>query len=254
MPAKRLITSALAAVAGCCLAAGPAAATGGRDIASAPIVSYGEQEFGNTATDGGDPECWGEDCHSWWQLPTSAGDRITLDFEGSDCTRAVVWPVGTTDFNVEDKSDLDSKGVGSNNKAELVVKASQTGSMPLDFTADDCSDSPGPYDFAAHVQHGLSVTVPRKATRPRIGTLTVGVHTPDGGEVDDSGLTVELQAKPWGGKWKHVSSATVSHSVAAIRYQLPKSYRASKKVYFRAIATGDDYIKTTSSTEHSKVS
>lgn len=255
MPAKRLIPSTLTAVVACCLSAGPAAATGSRDIASAPIVSYGVQSFGNTATDTDLEHCDEKD--SWWLLPTSAGDRVTVDFEGDGVKYATVYPIGTTDFNVEKADYVDETETGSNGKGEMIFKASQTGNMPVSFANYNCDFGmevdPGPYDFTAYVQHGLSVTIPRKATRPRTGTLSVGVHTPDGGEVDDSSLSVELQAKPWGGKWKHVSSATVSHSVAAIRYKLPKSYRDSKKVYFRAIASGDDYIKTMSSTEHSKV-
>lgn len=252
MPPSSAMKIGVAAMIAMCVAATPAAATGGRDIGSAPSVTYGEQQFGNTLTDSQVADCDYTECRSWWLLPVAAGDRVAIDFEGGECLLAQVWPVGTTDYTVEDTDDDAYKYVGQNSKAELVLKATRTGSMPLGFY-DNCSRGAGPYDFIANVQHGLSLSIPHKSSRSRSGTLKVGVHTPEGGDVDDTSLSVELQAKRSGGSWKGYGSATVAESQAAIRYKLPKSFR-TRKVSLRAVATGEAYVKSTSSTEHSKIS
>jgi hypothetical protein len=251
---RSLSATALAAIVGACALAAPAAATGGRDIASAPAVVYGDQQFGNTATDSDLESC--DVKSSWWLLSTAAGDRITIDFEGDGVANARVWPIGTTDFNLEQTDDVAGRRVGSNGKAELVFKASATGNMPLSFSTYDCnggySVDPGPYDFTAYVEHGLSLSLSHKANRSRTGTVKVGVHSPEGGDVDDPAITVELQAKRSGSSWKGYGSAPVADSRATISYKLPKSFR-KKSISVRAVSTGEGYLKTTSRTDHSKV-
>jgi len=238
MSCKRLIfgkvnATALGAIVAACVLPVPANAAGGKDIGSAPIVAYDQSQFGNTATDSDIEQCNEKD--SWWLLPVASGDRITIDFEGEGVKYARVWPVGTTDFNIESTNYVDERESGSNGKGELVVKASQTGTMPLSFSNYDCdfgdSVDPGPYDFTAYIKHGVRVAIPHRDSRPRRGTLAVTARTPDGGT------------------WKRLGSASVSHSVANIAYSFLKSTRG-KKVDLRAVASGDAYTTATSPTDH----
>jgi hypothetical protein len=76
--------SILGAVAGTLVLVVPAFAAGGATIASAPTVAYGQQEFGNTATDSTVAQdlCHGSDQTSWWLASVTAGDRLTIDFGG----------------------------------------------------------------------------------------------------------------------------------------------------------------------------
>jgi hypothetical protein len=67
------------------LAAGSASATARANIASAPTVAYGVQEFGNTATDSTPLQglCPDIETDTWWLLPVLAGDAVTINFEGA---------------------------------------------------------------------------------------------------------------------------------------------------------------------------
>ncbi|HKP88600.1 MAG TPA: hypothetical protein VJT75_01380 [Thermoleophilaceae bacterium] len=234
----------------------PAFADGAGSIASAPTVVYEQQSFGNTA----DPNTSSEGCgggrHAWWSLPTSAGDRITVDFEGTGAEYARVWPVGTTDFNVEDKNYRETKHLGSNDKAQLVFTSPQTGTMPLEFTTDICnfsvSGEPGSYDFTAYVRHAVRLAVPRRESVSRVATMRIGAHTPDGASINDPSLVVTLQAHNRGGKFRRVGSASVQDGRATVSYTLPKSWR-KHDVYLRAVATGPNYVTETSPTQHSVV-
>jgi hypothetical protein len=60
-----------------------ALADGGKTIAGATPATFGQQEFGNTATGGQSPgQCSSNAMHyrSWWNVGVSAGDLVTIDW------------------------------------------------------------------------------------------------------------------------------------------------------------------------------
>jgi hypothetical protein len=226
---------------------------GGNDIASAPAVAYGQQEFGNTATDNGKEGCRGYE--SWWSLAVLAGDRVTIDFEGPGAQYDIVWPPGTTDFNVNSTQYFQKAEVSDNGKQEATFTATQTGAMPLDFATDDCdfgsTGKPGPYDFTAYVKHSALLSLSRYSSIRRSGTLTVAVHDPDGGAISDPGLAVTLQGRR-GSRWTNLGSGAANQGVATINYAMPQSFR-HHKILLRAVASGPNYRSTSTKTQHARV-
>ena len=190
----------------------PALATGGRTITSAPAVVFGQQEFGNTATDGASANPTGvfggcdnsPNYESLWNLPVTAGDRITIDYEG-DLAGMFLFPVGTTDFDVSQASHAESDA-GSNQKGEDAFNAAQSGTMPLEFFAGCASTGPGPYDFTAFVKHALVValSVAHVDRAHHRTTFAVRIHNPDGAPVSDPSLHVSVQN---GGRWVRLGAA-----------------------------------------------
>jgi hypothetical protein len=107
--------------------------SGGASIASAPTVVYGVQLFGSTATDDeGKTLSNCVDGESWWSMPVLAGDQVKIDYEGG-LDEMQAWGVGTTDFNIHDAPEPQQFRIGSNGKAEAIIKASVAGTMPLRF-------------------------------------------------------------------------------------------------------------------------
>src|ERR1700722_7676607 len=100
------------------------AAASGNSIASAPVVAYGQQAFGNTETDGGNNPgslslegvCSTAGNNGWWNLPVVAGDGVTVDWEAPAESYAMVFPVGTTDYNVLGEQAVEHATVSSNGK------------------------------------------------------------------------------------------------------------------------------------------
>lgn len=241
-PALLLISASLMA------AAIPARAEGGASIASAPTVAYGQQEFGTLAT---------PDAHcvyiSWWQLPVVAGDAIQVDWEvHNEGIHFHVFPVGTNDFNFNMRESL--KFVPNPNlKTESTFTASQTGDMPMWFAIAETQcpsvNVPGPYSFTAYVVHALTVGLPRVSSLRRRGTLTVAVHNPEGGPINDPTVQVTLQVKGRG-SWQTIGSAAVSNSAATVAYTVPARLR-HQHVTLRALAHGSGYASAASA--HLKV-
>ncbi len=206
--------------AGGCLAPAGALAMGGTGIASAPAVIYDQQEFGNTVTDRGegpgepvsfhlDAGCY-NGSSSWWVLPVVAGDQVTVDFEGGASTM-LVFPVGTTDFNLHSTDSSLESDMASNDKQQATFSAPASGSMPIDFY--DCGapiwgqPTPGAYDFIAQVQHGLVVALTAASVNRR-GHSTqfhVALHTPEGGPVMDPSLRGDVQ-RLTNGRWRPVTT------------------------------------------------
>ena len=58
-----------------------AMAEGGTSIATAPVVTWGEQEFGNTAQ--GTHLFVPHGFDQFWGLNVVAGDKLTIDWEGA---------------------------------------------------------------------------------------------------------------------------------------------------------------------------
>jgi hypothetical protein len=233
----------------------PALGSGGHDITSGPGITFGTQLFGNTATDGDGrylDQCIDDTpAESWWNLSTVAGDRVTIDWEGS-VGYLKIWGPGTTDFNVADtEGSVDS--ISENGKQETVFTLTVSGVHPLEFYNCDGYQQPaaGPYDFVVYVQHALSLFVP-KGSIQRKGTLAVQAHTAEGGVVNDSGIIVDVEVKTKG-VWKNVGSATgVTDSVAAVPLHIAKRLAGTKPL-FRAVASGGAFRQATSTAQKLRV-
>jgi hypothetical protein len=165
---------------------------GGKDIASAPAVVYGQQQLGNTAEGsdlagscglfGGFSGCCETAYREFWSLSVTAGDLLTIDWESQVlATELKLLPVGTTDFNVFQTEVVASQSLPGNGKNELKYTASQNGAMPLDFRV--CEATPGPYDFIATDQHALVVSLNSRAYIIPTNTLTAHAYLADGSPV-----------------------------------------------------------------------
>ena len=229
-----------------------AVASGGANVSTAPQVSYGQQEFGNTATDHGEQtenHCLylGETGNSWWNLPVNAGDRVTIDFESDPSIDVglAVFAVGTSDFQVGTVGESHYATPDGNGKAQSIFTATVTGTMPMDFF--EC-DTPGPYDFTVQIQHDVRLGLPALTSLPLTGSVSVGVHNPDGVALTDPALIVYLQVKPKGGDWATIGSAPASAGVATISYAAA-STMAGQKVSLRAVSAGPGYLTDSTSSE-----
>ena len=185
-------TLAAALLLGLALLPGTALATGGKSIAAAPPVVYGQQEFGNTATD----QYLEDGCflgfanlyRSYWSLSVTAGDLLTINWEGTPGTELEVMPVGTTDYTLFQTDPVVDQSLSSNGKNQAQYAAPVAGSMPLYFQvcASDSEEVPGPYDFTVTAQHALVVGLtPRLHIRTNsvlygTATLASGLPAPDG--------------------------------------------------------------------------
>jgi len=239
---------------------GTAAAGGGASIAAAPAVAYGQQEFGNTATDGGtnpgslslEQQCSQTGDNGWWNLPVVAGDAVTIDWEAPAESYAMVFPVGTTDFNVLGEQAVTHEMVSGNGKAALWFRATVSGTMPLVIGAGGCTSTiTGPYSFTASVKHEVRLSIPHRRVLPLRGTVAVHISTPEGQPVSDSALQVLVQIQSHG-HWRSVGSATAAGGVANVPCTVPADLRGSH-ASLRAIARGNAYEPATSATVRVRV-
>lgn len=230
MKAIGLITCAI--LAGALALAGLASANGGSSISAAPTIAIGQQLFGNT-TDGCFGNCYGAD---YWNLPLIAADQVTIDWESnptSGCndsaTDLYVWPIGTTDFSINNTNSLQDFGIGSNHKAESTFTANGTGVFPIMFQACYAQSDGGPYDFTVYVKHKLVTHLASQTTAliararqtglPRSGVFSVQVFTGDGKPV--SGAIGGTMFGYWASKWHRIGSAVAANGVIAVHYRLP---------------------------------
>lgn len=242
-----------------CLLCTPAWAAGGNSIASAPVVAYGQQEFGNTATDGGtnpgslslEQVCSNTGTNGWWNLPVTAGDAVTVDWEAPSESYAMVFPVGTTDFNLVGSQAVEHEIVASNGKAAMWFRATVSGTMPFVIGANACpsptggwGNLTGPYSFTAYVKHEVRLSILRRRVLPEHGTLAVSVRSTEGHPVSDPGLQVLVQIQSHG-HWRGIGSATADSGVANVPYTVPARLRGSH-AGLRAIARGNEYEPATS--------
>jgi len=240
----------LAAVVALALFTGSASAEGGSSIAAGPQVVYGQQEFGNTASGPhlSDPHGWDQ----FWSLSVVSGDKLTIDWESapSSGTRLLLYPVGTTDYTIDQNETLSHQGENSEGKNELHYTVSATGLLPLIINTSGREGTT--YNFIAYVQHAVSVALPRFSTLKHRKTVVAQAHTPEGGVITDPGLSVTLEAKGRQGSWKKLGSASVSNSAAAIPARVPKSLW-HQRVSVRVTATGAAYLTTRSRISHVQV-
>jgi hypothetical protein len=236
----------LLACFGCLISAGFADAAGGSSIASAPAVVYGQQMFGNSATDGGaNParECAHQPQNGWWTLSVVAGDIVTIDWEAPPTQYLEVFPTRTTNFSLAQAHSFASSAISSNGHAQLRFTATVGGVMPMVIGTEACDTSgdPGPYSFTAYVMHAVRLSLPRLGRLyPR--SLQVGVHAPDGTPISDPGLSVEVQLR-WHGHWHTIGTATPTKGIATVGLHVPASLHG-RRVAVRALAHGGAYVNT----------
>jgi hypothetical protein len=248
--------AALCTISASLIAFPPAAiADGGNSISSAPAITYGQQEFGNTAT--GETVVVDEGfatCHrSFWSLSVTAGDEIIVDWEAEvGNTKFNVYPVGTNDFNFEStrESPFVAFALGGNHKDEGKLTAPVGGSMPV-MIAALCGDPVGSYAFTAYVRHAVRLSIHPRSTLPTNGTMSVSVRNPEGGAISDPSLQVTLQVLAHG-HWMTVGRAPAANAVAMVHFSIPRSL-LRKRVSLRAMATGDGYQTATSVGIHVKI-
>lgn len=220
-----------------------AGADGGKSIATAPTVVYGQQQVGNTATD----QHLEDSCFlgfydiyvSYWLVNLIAGDQLAIDFEGVAGTELHLLPTGTTDFTLVDTSSVADEEVSTNGKAHLTYTAPTSAVMPLDFSVCEQDGPPGPYAFTASVRHALfaalvpTVNVYRQSAIGGSATLADGTPAPDG-------TVFNLVAKWHVGRevLRSVTSATTAGGGLAFQLNLPPE-TVGKKVRL-AITRGED--------------
>jgi hypothetical protein len=247
-----LLLGTLVAVA----AAGPANADGSPTIAGAPIVSFGQQQFGNVASDPYDPSnCNVRSRQSWWLLSVVAGDDLVIDWEAQSSSIAMsLFGVGVTDYTSEQTDPVAFEYPNANLHAEMSYSATASGSMPLEFATDNtCSDAlrAGPYDFTATVTHAVRLALPVRSQLRSGRVVKVAVHNPEGGAVNDPKLIVGLQIK-LGKRWRTIGAAPVVDSTATVKAVFASKLRG-RRVRVRARAHGPSYRTANSRTRRMRL-
>lgn len=220
---------AFAAVVVLSLAATPSEvfASGGKDIATGPVVVAGQLQSGNTATDGGadagslglNGHCSHATTNSWWNLPVTAGDTVTIDWQAPHDHFIDVFPVGTTDYTQPTTTVVVTSKVAANGKDELVFTASTSGTMPIVFGESSCfsNGDPGPFSFTAFIAHPAAAPAPTPPPAP--------ATTPPSGP-SRACLNARASVTSW------------SRSVSRVRRQLRRVHtRAAKKLLRKRLAS-----------------
>jgi hypothetical protein len=215
-----------------------ALATGGGSIASAPTVAYGQQEFGNTATDLPANEFAQGYCYSWWLVPAITGDKITIDWtsepDASGAYLTALWaylyPIGTTDFNFANTTPAAEKDVNYavTGLQELQYITTSDGTFPLQFqaSASDCQADAGPYSFTAYITHELVLGLHAHTNRARHSTtFSVAVHNPDGAAITGVPLVATYQLLSHG-HWEKMRSGAL---------QLTKRWGPARRGTFQSV-------------------
>jgi hypothetical protein len=226
-------------------------AEGGKSIAAAPTVIFGQQEFGNTAAGVEDSK---GNFHSWWNLAVLAGDRVTIDWGAPNYTSGQypelqVFPLGTNDYTVGGVpfGTYQVQAPNDNGLNQFNFTVASSGDIPFNFTAGPgncCSGSNGPYDFTAYVLHAVELAIARRRALSIRGILPVAVNRPEGGLVTDPNLRILLQIKGHG-RWRSIGQATVANGFAYVPFAVPARLRR-QRASLRAIAQGDSYISAAS--------
>ena len=153
---RQLASALLAAL----LAAGPAAAAGGKSIASAPVLRPGVVASGDTSTDEtgngsiGSEEsqgCWND--VEYWRLALAAGDQVLIKGAARSPAHHFgigFFPAGTTDRNLGNAvaavSSFPRRG-----PIRFTARSSGIHVLVIGPTCYNASD--GPYRFVVAVRH-----------------------------------------------------------------------------------------------------
>ena len=249
----------LACLAAAVVVPSVALADGGQTIATASPVTYGQQEFGNTVNGGqGQPGCdssTGHSYRSWWALSVTAGDMVTVDWGTQSTTMFMtIVPIGTTDFSLFDVTPVVSQNVNANYTNEATYTVPQDGVLPFEFKSDTgCGNQPAPYYFTASVLHGVVLSLPTLTKLSQAGTITVGVHNPDGAPINDASLTVTFEIEGANqDSYTAVGTAPASNGSATIAYTIPVAL-AGHGATIAATSSGAAYVAGPSPTESVEV-
>ncbi len=183
-----------------------------------PPVTYGQQAFGNTSSGfkDSDGRYW-----SWWALSVTSGDDV----------------------------EHGSHGLSSNGRGEERVTAPNTGVIPIAFVSESCCSSgkPGPYDFTAPVLRAVVLSIPSVSALPAAGTISVGVHNPDGAPINDpGGLSVTFDIISAGSSAPTpVGSGKAVNGTATMAYSVPP-VDVGSSVKIEATSAGTAYLAASS--------
>jgi hypothetical protein len=211
---------------------------GPSSIGIAPTAQLGESQSGTTV--GG--ACGGNGLvSSFWLLPLRLGDSVTISADLGPNTRLDVFPVGTTDADVDQTPALARAGAGSTGQAKTTFLNRREGDEPMRIATSCDPAAAGPYTFEVDVQHQIRVAIPRLSSVRRTGTLRVRVRFLDDDPVSDSSLSVRAEVRPHGSRsWLVVAQAAPKHGVAKITLNIPARLK-QRQVRLRAVAAGPDY-------------
>ena len=218
-----------------------AAAEGGTSIASAPVIAYGQQQFGNTATGAHEDRC-NNKYYSYWSLPVLAGDEAIIDWESvAKYTQLWLMPAGTTDFTFHQTSMVAEQGLTSNNKTQLRSRAPVTGVMPLAFTyCEYSSEEPaGPYTFIAAVRHAVFATLTPITNIYKSSTITGSASLADGTPAPD-GMIFNLVAKWHSGREVLRAATSATTAGGGLTFQLTLPPETAGKAVRLTITRGED--------------
>lgn len=220
-----------------------ALAEGGKSIATAPSVVYGQQQFGNTATG----QYLENSCgfliggyRSYWGLSVLAGDLLTINWEGTPGTRLELMPVGTTDYTLFQTDPALYQDLSSNGKNQAQYTAPVSGTMLLYFrVCKYYEEEPGPYSFVAAVQHALSAALNLITNIYTTSTIGGTASLADGTPAPD-GLVFNLIAK-WHRGDELLSAATSAAATSgSLSFQLALPAETAGKTVRLAISRAAD--------------
>lgn len=232
-------------------AAAASSAGGGNSIATAPLVAPGQNMNGNTAEV---PRMRDGSWREFWKVDLRAGDRLTIKWLGlGDAMPGVIaLPAGTDDFVFGSdylggtKEPLASGKLGANQRGQIRLTASRTGTYPFYFlscndgTWTSCSGNDysgydmkfGPYEFVVEVKQATSLMLrgPGRVRPNENGLLT-------GRLSGASAATVELQYRSRE-KWRRLG-AVKSNAQGRFVWSTTFDGRCGSRWYTRAVYRGD---------------
>jgi hypothetical protein len=224
------------------LAAPLARADGGRTIAAAPRAAWGVHYTGTTVDPGAPCPARLGSYVSYWTLPVTRGDRLTIDWGAQQKgTVLSLLPAGTTDATAPTATPTAMDALEEMyGKSELNAPPQRrTGSVPLQIHGFVCDGGGGPYDFTASARHAVRLSWASDRRIRSHARVTIRVRTPDGRPISSRALRVSLQARTRGA-WRPAGTATVvAHGRAHVRLALPPL----RRVRLRAVASGRGYLR-----------
>jgi hypothetical protein len=256
------------ALAAICTGAALATVGGGGSIASAPVVTAGVQQNGNTSS-------FTDSCqngYEFWALHLTQGDLVKITWGAPAAVDTLaLWPGGTSDS--DNNGCLYASGwshwtlspvLSDTNPTAGTTRLSQTiatttGTYPLLFLDTTGVPNAGAYSFTAVVLHAASVTLPRLSTFLGAGWLKVSsVVAPDGSLITDSTLKLTLY-----GYWRDragaplqahkLSTATPTDGSATFNYSLPpRAWGKKIQLEITGGGGGSDYQPVASQKESTR--
>jgi len=231
-----------------------AMAEGGKSIATATPITYGQQEFGNTAEgqywDDGDCD-EGRAWRSYWALSVTAGDLVTINWEANLHTELELMPVGTTDFTLSQTRSALWQEPASNGKNQAQYTVPQSGVMPLFLTiCRGYTPGPGPYSFTVTAQHALAL---RLTSAPAVlpnSTIYGNASLISGAPVPD-GLVFTLTAT-WSGGSASYNASSIGGGLS-FPLALPESAEGKTVALVLSRAADAEYLEVKTGTLKVKV-